>query len=177
MVCGVSKSLVGSSNDMVGWCNPTYSILIERHKSYGGPLQWPLAAASLEMPVPTDLDEFSENPPFSFFRQIYNMTNYYQILPNWWPNCTGQYWDNTETVPRQYCNSNETVPRQHCNCSTTVLTDQWDSAVTSLQQYWDSTETVPWQYWDSTLTLLRQWPLTVAPCHSMAWAPKARRPR
>ena len=115
------------------------------------------------------------DPPF--FRQIYNMTNYYQILQNWWPNWTDPYKDNTETVPRQYCNSNETVPRQHRNCSATVLTDQWDSAVTSPQQYWDSTETVPWQYWDSTLTLLRQWPLTVAPCHSMAWAPKARRPK
>ena len=53
-------------------------------------------------------------------------------------------------------------------------------------QYCDRTETVPWQYplvwplvWPPTVAPFSgplQWPLTVAPCHSMAWAPKVRRP-
>ena len=46
-----------------------------------------------------------------------------------------------------------------------------------MREYWDSTVTVLQRYWDSTTTVLRQWPLTAAPCHSMAWAPKARRPK
>ena len=146
-------------------------------KSYSGPLQWPLAAASLRTPGFPDLDEFSETPHFPFFRQIYNMTNYYQILPNWWPNCTGQYWDNTETVPRQSCNSNEIVPRQYWDSTAIVPRQYWEITETVPWQYRNSIETVPRQYWDSTSTTLRQWPLTVAPCHSMAWAMKARRPR
>ena len=46
-----------------------------------------------------------------------------------------------------------------------------------MREYWDSTVTVLQRYWDSSTTVLRQWPLTAAPCHSMAWAPKARRPK